>query len=88
MHTQTTIQQWGNSLAIRLSGLLRSIPHLEAGMKVDIQISDEELRIRPIRDKKRRHWPFTEAELLADLSAENIHADLLAAPTRSELGHG
>ena len=85
MHTQTTIQQWGNSLALRLSGPLRSILQFEAGMKVNIEISDHELRIQPIRKKKNNASLFTEEELLKNISAKNIHADLLASPSYQEL---
>lgn len=28
MKVQTTIQKWGNSLAIRISGPLKTMPHL------------------------------------------------------------
>ena len=52
MKVQTTIQKWGNSLAIRITGSLRTIPHFTANMPVEIEVNKEGLTIHPIFQKK------------------------------------
>lgn len=82
MRTQATLQKWGNSIALRLSGSLKSIPQFEEGDVVDIEISEEGLQIRKA-DKQK----VTEASLLSGLSAYTAHADELAKPTDRELDY-
>jgi antitoxin MazE len=82
MRTRATLQKWGNSIALRLSGNLKSIPQFEEGDVVDIEISEEGLQIRKA-DKQK----VTEASLLSGLSAYNAHADELAEPTEKELDY-
>ena len=38
MKIQSTIQKWGNSLAIRITGPLKTIPHFTADMPVEIEV--------------------------------------------------
>lgn len=64
---------------------MRSIPNLEEGMEVDVEVTGDELRIRPKRRVKRLNLPFSEADLLQGLTAETAHADSLAIPLGNEL---
>ncbi|WP_186369588.1 transcriptional regulator [Yersinia alsatica] len=82
MRTQATLQKWGNSVALRLSGNLKTIPNFEVGDTVDIDISEQGLVIQKVVKK-----PLTEASLLAGLTAYTAHADELAQPTERELDY-
>ena len=78
MKIHTTIQQWGNSLAIRITGPLKSIPHFTANMPVEIEVNEKGLTIHRITSKKGKLRIFTEAQLLKGLTAKKAHADELA----------
>lgn len=82
MRTQATLQKWGNSIALRLSGNLKSIPQFEEGDVVDVDISEEGLHIR-----KAEKINITEADLLSGLTAYTAHADEMAEPTDRELDY-
>ncbi|TAK75195.1 MAG: transcriptional regulator [Gammaproteobacteria bacterium] len=73
MKIHTTIQKWGNSLAIRITGPLKTIPHFTANMPVEIEVNEEGLTIHPL--SKKRKLLFNEAQILKGLTAENAHAD-------------
>ena len=74
MQVQATIQKWGNSLALRLTGQLRTIPHFEENMRVNIEIQEEGIQVRPARDKLKKKL-FREADLLRGLNAWTSHSD-------------
>jgi antitoxin MazE len=74
MKIQTTIQKWGNSLAVRITGPLKTIPHFTANMPVEIDVNEKGLTICPAVLKKRRML-FKEAQLLEGLTAHKAHAD-------------
>lgn len=78
MKIQTTIQKWGNSLAIRITGPLKTIPHFTADMPVEIEANKRGLTIHPIIPKKRNLLLFNEAQLLKGLTAKKVHADEIA----------
>ncbi|MCL2899847.1 AbrB/MazE/SpoVT family DNA-binding domain-containing protein [Brenneria tiliae] len=80
MRTQAVLQKWGNSIALRLSGNLKTIPNFEVGDTVDIEISEKGLIIQKAMKRQLR-----EADLLAWLSAYSAHADELAAPSDGEV---
>ena len=48
----STIQKWGNSLAIRIPQTLAGQLSVEEGAAVELQVRGGELIIRPIRSKK------------------------------------
>lgn len=62
---------------------MREIPHFTEGTLVDIEVT--EFGFTVIKSEKKHSFPFTEAELLKDLSAHTGHADLLALPVSKEL---
>jgi antitoxin MazE len=76
MKIQTTIQKWGNSLAIRITGPLKTIPHFTADMPVEIEVTTKGLTIHRI-SKKRKSLIFSEEQLLKGLTAKKAHADEL-----------
>lgn len=78
MKVQSTIQKWGNSLAIRITGPLKTIPHFTANMPIEIEVNEAGLTIHPITPKKRKLILFNEAQLLKGLTPKKAHADELA----------
>ena len=75
MKIQTTIQKWGNSLAIRITGPLKTIPHFSANMPVEVEVNKNGLTIHPTAHTKRKLLPFKESHLLKGLTAKKAHAD-------------
>lgn len=75
MKIQTTIQKWGNSLAVRITGPLKTIPHFTANMPIEIEVSEKGLTIHPLTSKKKKLLIFNEAQLLKGLTAKTAHAD-------------
>jgi antitoxin MazE len=66
----TTIQKWGNSLAIRIPQALAGQLSVEAGADVELQVRGGELVIRPIRSKK-----LSLCELLRDCRPSQLHGE-------------
>ncbi|WP_131782779.1 AbrB/MazE/SpoVT family DNA-binding domain-containing protein [Legionella gresilensis] len=76
MKIHTKIQKWGNSLALRISGPMRKIPHFKEGTEVDVEITEKGFTVVKT---KGNNFPFKEIDLIKGLSAETGHADLLAS---------
>lgn len=79
MKIQTTIQKWGNSLAIRITGPLKTIPHFTVNMPIEIEVNESGLTIHAITPKRQKLVLLKEAELLKGLTAKTAHADELAS---------
>ena len=77
MKVQTKVQKWGNSLAIRLSGVMKEVPHFSDGMPVEVVVTESGLQIRKIKPRQCSVLPFSETELLADLDPYTAHTDLV-----------
>lgn len=76
MHVETEIKRWGNSLALRVSGIMAELPGFSAGTRVSVEVTEEGLVVKPIRDEVRESvLPYSEKELLANLTPEGAHAD-------------
>ncbi len=75
MKIQTTIQKWGNSLAIRITGPLKTIPHFSANMPVEVEVNKSGLKIHPLANNKKKLLLFKEIQLLKGLTAKKAHAD-------------
>ncbi|MCE3238425.1 MAG: growth regulator [Gammaproteobacteria bacterium] len=86
MKVQTTIQKWGNSLAIRITGSLKTIPRFTENMPVEVNVDKKGLTIHPILEKKKL-FLFSEAQLLKNLTRKNIHADEIADVRPWEFKH-
>ena len=66
---QTKVQKWGNSLGVRIPRGLAEEVGLGAGTEVSLTAKDGELVLRPSVPSRLRL-----ADLLADVTPENIHA--------------
>lgn len=84
MKIEAKIQKWGNGLALRISGIMRDIPHFQEGTPIEVEVNEDGLTIKKIHKKKRTILPYTEEELLADMNPENAGKDLLAKPLDKE----
>lgn len=67
----TTIQKWGNSLAIRIPKAFADEVGLDQGSEIDIQIVDGQIVIKPI--KKPTYDLDT---LLSQVTEGNLHAEV------------
>ena len=87
MKVESEIKKWGNSLALRVTGIMAELPNFVAGTKVIVEVSEEGIMVKPMPSQDRkRHLPYSEQELLADLTPQSAHADELATPLAIELG--
>ena len=66
---KTQIGKWGNSFAVRIPGAFAKELALEDGMEVDVTRVDDGLLLSP---RKRE---YTLAELLEQITPENIHGE-------------
>lgn len=82
MQTQTKINMWGNSLAIRISSAMANAAHIHKGSQVFVEANEEGISIKPLNKKKCLQ--FSEAELLADLCGESLN-ELLPTHLNNEL---
>ena len=82
MKIEAKIQKWGNGLALRVGGAMRDIPRFYDGSVVNVEISEEGFVVT--KQETKPLFPFTESELLENLTPNSAHADLLAQPTRDE----
>jgi len=82
MKINAKIQKWGNSLGLRISGAMKTIPKFEENMQVTVDVSEKGIYVYP-KPKKltaRDILPFTLEELLADLDAESAREDMELLP--------
>ena len=87
MRVETEIKKWGNSLALRVTGAMAELPRFEPGTRVTVDIDNEGFVVRRAAGRLRSfRFPQSESALLAGMTAENAHADLLADPRGRELG--
>ena len=80
------IQKWGNGLALRIAGLMREIPKLEEVAAVDVEIFEDGFTVKKAKPATQR-FPFSESELLKDMTPFNAHGDELARLSPKESGH-
>lgn len=85
MKVESEIKKWGNSLALRVTGIMAELPNFRDGTKVIVEVSAEGIMVKPVRSR-RESLPYSEKELLADLCPETAHADELATPLAIEMG--
>ena len=84
MKFETEIKQWGNSLALRISGAMAQEPMFSKGVVVIVETSEGQMTIKPKAIPKRFSLPFNESELVNGLTADNTHANELATITVKE----
>jgi antitoxin MazE len=76
MQVETEIKRWGNSLALRVSGIMAEVPGFSAGTRVSVEVTEEGLVVRPIREEvQETALPYAEKDLLSGLTPEGAHAD-------------
>ena len=85
MRVHAKIQKWGNGLALRVSGVMRDIPHFQEGTEVDVDVSENGLFVIKSALQKKNIFPFSEEQLVQGLNDGQIRSDLLAMPLRSEI---
>jgi len=72
------IQRWGNGLGLRISGIMREVPHFEPGAKVTVEVFEDGFTVKKVvENKSSKLFPFTEEQLLSGLDANTAHADEL-----------
>lgn len=74
MHLQAKIQKWGNGLGMRISGVLRDIPHFHEGDLIQVEVSAEGFTVKKIPPAVKRF--YSEEELLRGITSYHGHADL------------
>jgi antitoxin MazE len=62
------IKKWGNSLALRIPKKLAELSHISEDSKVEVEIRDRQLILKPIVNKKE-----TLEDLLSRVTPENLH---------------
>jgi antitoxin MazE len=69
MMVNTKIQKWGNGLALRVSGLLRDVPHFQSGDEVQIEVNEEGFVVKKVK-LQRKALPFSEDEIIKSLNSD------------------
>ncbi|MCJ7482483.1 MAG: AbrB/MazE/SpoVT family DNA-binding domain-containing protein [Thermodesulfovibrionales bacterium] len=67
----TKIQQWGNSLALRIPKAFAVEANLHKGAVVDVSEEGGKIILTPVKKRK-----FTLESLLAGVTKENIHSEI------------
>ena len=68
---RVTVKKWGNSASVRIPAAIMEAAHLTLDEVVDIREEDGCIVIEPIRPRG-----YDLAELLADITPENLHAEV------------
>ena len=66
----TTVQKWGNSLALRIPRSVAKDIHLQQGSVVNITLIAGKIVVKPSR---QRHYAL--AQLLRGVTKHNLHAE-------------
>jgi len=67
---RTTVQKWGNSLAVRIPKAFVKEAHVACGTTVDVSVDDGRIVIDP-----RTEPEYRLADLLKGVTKRNIHAE-------------
>jgi antitoxin MazE len=67
----TKVQQWGNSLALRIPKAFAVEANLHKGSIVDVSEEDGKIILTPVKKRK-----FTLEGLLSGVTKENIHGEI------------
>jgi antitoxin MazE len=68
--TMSTVQKWGNSLAIRIPRTLAGQLDVAEGAAVELHVRDGDLVVRPVRSKK-----LSLGELLKSCRPSQLHGE-------------
>lgn len=88
MKTYVIVQKWGNSLGIRLTKGVKDIAHLKEGMTMEIEATDQYIKLCPVTKKRKFQLRYTEKQLLAGLNRRTSHAKEIAVLLDKEIGNG
>ena len=69
-HAMSTVQKWGNSLAVRIPSVLAGQLDVGDGTEVELTVRNGELVVRPVRQQKR-----SLRELLKDCKPSQMHGE-------------
>ncbi len=87
MRIESEIKKWGNSLALRISGVMAELPKFSDGTKVVIEVTEEGFSVkRTEKPKGKLKLPYSESALLSGMTPNKAHADELAILNQNELG--
>lgn len=87
MRIETEIKKWGNSLALRVTGMMAEATQFKAGTKVTVDVSPEGIVVKPaVKRTARLSLPYSESALLKEITPAKAHADALANPLDVETG--
>ena len=87
MRIETEIKKWGNSLALRVTGTMAELPRFRSGTRVVVDVNSDGFVVKRADERlKTFRFPHSEAALLATITAESAHAELLADPSGPEIG--
>jgi antitoxin MazE len=73
---RTRVRKWGNSLGVRIPGVVAADAHLEDGAEVEVTVRNGEVVIVPV---------LSLAELVARITPENLPELADDAPRGAEL---
>jgi antitoxin MazE len=77
----TNVQQWGNSLALRIPKALAEMSDLEKGSSVELSVKNGQLVVKPVKEVA-----LSLDELVAGITTKNRHAETdWGAPQGREL---
>ncbi|MGE5580400.1 MAG: AbrB/MazE/SpoVT family DNA-binding domain-containing protein [Bacillota bacterium] len=77
---KTTVQKWGNSLAVRIPSAFAFEMNIKAGTTVNVSVEGDSLVVR------RSAPDYTLSELLSRITKDNTHGEeLRAAPAGKEV---
>ncbi|WP_153720246.1 AbrB/MazE/SpoVT family DNA-binding domain-containing protein [Sporosarcina cascadiensis] len=80
MTVETTVQKWGNSLAVRIPSAFAERLAIHQGSKIEINVvNDREISLIP-----KKKVPVLE-ELLAEITPENRHTEINFGTEGNEL---
>ena len=68
---KSTVQKWGNSLAIRIPKSFAAEIDLSQGAEIDLILFENKIQIKPIKKKK-----ISLDDLLSQVTEENIHKEV------------
>ncbi len=73
----TKVQKWGNSLGLRIPKSFAEEASVKEGSTVDLSVKDGQIVVRAVRQRK-----YELRELLAGVSAENLHGEISTGAPR------
>ncbi len=70
IHVTTTVQKWGNSLAVRIPTRIAEAISIEQGSEIELSVENQVITLKPKKKKP------TLEELLAQVTPENRHVEV------------